>query len=182
MQVGGADDRQRHPAGRAGHIRHWALHGSDGPRQQNGNDDERRPADHRGAQCWHSHGMSIPLQSICTRCSRVRATPRGRRRRSGRCHTPCSKTGPRSRRQRKTGAGSTGIAVFEIPSAAVRTIAKRRVNGWRFWRYRNPEGNGCHSGTSDDDSVARQMARAQIADALGEPLEPDLAVVAPGAS
>ena len=34
----------------------------------------------------------------------------------------------------------------------------------------------------DDDSVARQMTRAQLADALGEPLEPDLAVVAPGAS
>ena len=71
---------------------------------------------------------------------------------------------------------------LRAPSVAARTIAKRRVNGWRFWRYRNPEGNGCHSGTSDDDSVARQMARAQIADALGEPLEPDLAVVAPGAS
>lgn len=42
---------------------------------------------------------------------------------------------------RKDGHISYDGTLFESPTAAAKTIAKTTVNGWRFWRYRNPEGN-----------------------------------------
>jgi len=42
---------------------------------------------------------------------------------------------------RKDGHISYNGTFFESPTAAATTIAKTTVNGWRFWRYRNPEEN-----------------------------------------
>ena len=39
---------------------------------------------------------------------------------------------------RKSGQISYDGKIFDSPTAAAKTITKRRVNGWQFWKYRDP--------------------------------------------